>query len=202
MNIFITAIGTDSGKTIVSSIFAEALGADYWKPVQAGFPKDSDVVKALISNSSIRFHDEAYLLKHAESPHSAAKKENISINLGNIYIPKTENHLIVEGAGGLLVPLNDHDSVIDLAEKLNLDIVLVANIYLGSINHTLLSVNELERRKLNVIGIVFNGDNQESENIILKKSRYKRLLKLEREKEITPEVIKKYAQELRKNLNM
>ena len=203
MKIFITAIGTDCGKTIVSSIFTEALHADYWKPIQAGLPRDTDVVKSLVSNKASFFFSEAYLLKHPESPHSAAKKENIIIQLDTIVPPKTDRDLIIEGAGGMLVPLNDTDYVIDIAQRLNAPTVLVANIYLGSINHTLLSVQELKRRGLEILGIIFNGEeNVASEEIILQKSGYKRLLRIKKEKEINKEIIKRYAWELKENLSL
>lgn len=203
MKIFITAIGTDSGKTVVSSIFTEALNADYWKPVQAGFPRDTDVVCQLVSNQSSTFYAEAYLLKSPESPHSASKKENIIIKLEKIIPPETSRNLIIEGAGGIMVPLNDTDYVIDIAQTLKVPVVLVSNIYLGSINHTLLSVEELRRRKLEVLGIVFNGEeNPAAEEIILQKSGYKRLLRIRKESEINKETIKRYALELKENLRL
>ena len=96
MNYFVTAIGTDSGKTIVSAILTEALRADYWKPVQAGYPTDSETVQKLVSNSISKIHPETYLLKTAASPHAAAKLEGIDIQLKNIIIPQTENNLIIE----------------------------------------------------------------------------------------------------------
>ena len=203
MKIFITAIGTDSGKTVVSSIFTEALDADYWKPIQAGFPRDTDVVRQLVSNQSSTFFPEAYLLKSPESPHSASKKENIIIELEKIIPPETNRNLIIEGAGGIMVPLNDTDFVIDIAQTLNIPVVLVSNIYLGSINHTLLSVEELRRRKLEVLGIVFNGEeNSAAEEIILQKSGYKRLLRIKKESVINNETIKRYALELKENLRL
>jgi dethiobiotin synthetase len=203
LKIFITAIGTDSGKTVVSSIFTEALLADYWKPIQAGFPRDSDAARALISNKISKFFPEAYLLKHPESPHSAAKKEGINILLEKIVAPDTEKHLIVEGAGGILVPINENDYVIDIAAKLKAKIVLVSNLYLGSINHTLLSIEELKRRQADVLGIIFNGEaNTEAEDLILRKSGYKMLLRIGKEKEITQGIIRRYATALLENLSI
>lgn len=200
MKIFITAIGTDCGKTLASAIVTEALKADYWKPIQAGLPRDADTVRSLISNPLSKIHPEAYLLKTPESPHAAAKKEGINISLGDLKLPTTSNNLVIEGAGGMLVPINQRNYVIDIASVYNLNIILVANIYLGSINHTLLTVEELKRRQLNVLGIIFNGENPDSEKIILEKSKYPLLLKIQREHEITPEIVLKYAAAFRKDL--
>ncbi|MGC4020979.1 MAG: dethiobiotin synthase [Cyclobacteriaceae bacterium] len=200
MSYFVTAIGTDSGKTLVSAILCEALKGDYWKPVQAGLPRDSDVVKSLLSNSGSKIHPETYLLKTPASPHASAKIDGVEIDLSKFVLPKTENHLIIEGAGGCLVPLNENDFVIDLAKKLKSEIVLVSNLYLGSINHTLLTVDYLKRINFNVKGIIFNGEpNPESERIILKHSGFQCLLQIKNEKEVTKEIVKKYALQLNQN---
>lgn len=194
---FITAIGTDSGKTVVSSIIAQALQADYWKPIQSGLPRDTDTVMTLVHNHKSVFHREAYLLSIPISPHAAARLEEVEIHIANILLPDTENTLVIEGAGGVLVPINDEHFVIDLVARLDAEVILVANIYLGSINHTLLTVSELKRRRINVKGIVFNGpENSESERIILQHSGYKRLFRVHQEKAITPEVINRYALKL------
>jgi dethiobiotin synthetase len=194
---FITAIGTDSGKTVVSSIITQALQADYWKPIQSGQPRDTDTVMTLVHNQKSVFHREAYLLSIPLSPHAAARLEEIEIHIANILLPDTENTLIIEGAGGVLVPINDEHFVIDLVPRLDAEVILVANIYLGSINHTLLTIRELERRKLRVKGIIFNGpENKESERIILQHSGYRQLLRVHQEKAITPEVINRYALKL------
>lgn len=195
---FVTAIGTDSGKTIVSAILTEALSADYWKPVQAGFPGDTEIVRGLISNSKSSFHPETYLFKTACSPHAAAKIDNQTINLSKISTPVTSNHLIIEGAGGLMVPLNDSDLMIDLVKKLDLEIILVSNLYLGSINHTLLSYEALQARNLKIKGIVFNGPrNEESESIILKKTGYELLLSIPQLDQINKPVIRNLADQIR-----
>ncbi|HEU5292843.1 MAG TPA: dethiobiotin synthase [Cyclobacteriaceae bacterium] len=198
MNYFVAGIDTDSGKTLVSAILCEALGFDYWKPVQAGFPTDSDAIKAWLPNTII--HQEAYVLKTPASPHAAAKIDGITIDLKKITLPKSMNGLIIEGAGGCLVPLNDSDFVIDLVPVLNAEIVLVADLYLGSINHTLLTVNLLQSRKYQVKGIIFNGEaNPESERIILKHSGYRCLLRIAKEPTITLEAIRRYATILKTN---
>jgi dethiobiotin synthetase len=194
MRYFVTAIGTDSGKTLVSAILCEALKADYWKPVQAGLPRDTEVVQQLIRNTKSKFHKEQYLLNTPASPHAAAKIDQVTIQLSAFNVPHTENTLVIEGAGGCLVPLNDEDFVIDLAARFKAEVIVVANLYLGSINHTLLTLEALERRAIPVKGLIFNGDrNEESERIILHRSRLKCFLRLEKEPEINPEVVEKYA---------
>lgn len=199
MRYFITAIGTDSGKTLVSAIFCEALGADYWKPIQAGFPKDSDTVKMLLS-TNIRVHPEGYLLNTPASPHAAAKIDGIHITLEEIKIPPSEK-IIIEGAGGILVPLNDKDLMIDLMLRLDLEIILVINLYLGCINHSLLTLEVIKARKLKLKGIVFNGNsNPESESIILKYASVPCLLRIPQQNKIDRETISLLAESLKQNL--
>ncbi|HEX8059558.1 MAG TPA: dethiobiotin synthase, partial [Cyclobacteriaceae bacterium] len=155
-NIFVTAIGTDSGKTMISAILCEALRAPYWKPIQAGYPRDTETVASLVSGKDFKTFPERYLLKTPASPHAAAKIDGVDINLKDFKVPGNEQ-TVIEGAGGCLVPINDHDFVIDIAAHLGCDIVLVSNLYLGSINHTLLTLQLLQNRKLPVKGIIFNG---------------------------------------------
>ena len=195
MNYFVTGIDTDSGKTLVSAILCEALGADYWKPVQAGLPMDSATVRDLITNPASKIHQERYCLKTPASPHAAAKLDGVRIELADFVLPKTTNDLIIEGAGGCLVPLNEHDFVIDLAHQFNTEIIVVADLYLGSINHTLLTIHELQRRQSKVKGIIFNGEpNLQSEEIILKHAGLRCLLRISREETLDNNVIKKYAE--------
>lgn len=157
---FISGIGTDVGKTLVSAILTEALHFDYWKPVQCGMAEgtDNETVKALVSNSVSVFHPETYIFKEPASPHIASKKENTSINKSNIQLPSTSNKLIIEGAGGLLVPLNDNEYVIDLAKQLDASVILVVSSYLGCINHTLLSIDYLLSHHYHIQGLVLNGN--------------------------------------------
>jgi dethiobiotin synthetase len=201
MNYFVTAIGTDSGKTLVSAILCEALSADYWKPIQAGLPKDSETVLKLISNHKTKIHPEQYLLETAASPHAAAKTDGIEIDLEKFHLPQTSRPLIIEGAGGCLVPINETDFVIDLARKFQTEVVLVANLYLGSINHTLLTAYLLNEKKIGVKGIIFNGmSNPASEQIILHHTRYPCILNIRQERTLSKAVVKKYAMLLKKNL--
>ena len=160
MNLFISGIGTNVGKTVVSAILTEAFQADYWKPIQSGVVdgKDSDTVKSLISNTKTVFYAETYLLQEPLSPHFAAKLDGVEIELDKIQLPKTTNHLIIEGAGGLLVPINDTQYVIDIAKQFGCEIVLVISSYLGCINHSLLSIDYLKRNNFKIKALVFNGE--------------------------------------------
>ncbi len=167
---FITGIGTGIGKTIASAVLTEKLKADYWKPVQAGdlATSDSLMVKSLLSNSTSEIHPEKYRLNHPLSPHLSAKLDGITIDLNAFKLPETSNNLIVEGAGGLMVPLNDDYLVLDLIKELNLPVIIISKHYLGSINHSLLTINTLKQNQIPIKGIIFNGDeNQESEKYIL-----------------------------------
>ena len=168
---FVTGIDTDSGKTIVSAILAQKLKADYWKPIQAGQPTDSDTVRSLVSKDTL-VHPEGLILKAPMSPHAAARLEGVEVAIDQIRQPICHNdNLIIEGAGGIMVPLNDHEFVIDLAKKFDAEVILVSRNYLGSINHTLLSINYLQQNDFPVKGIIFNGElNTASEEFILKHS--------------------------------
>ena len=164
MNYFVTGIGTNVGKTIVSAILTEALQADYWKPIQSGTNEGSDsaLVRSLISNSQTVIHPEAYLLKEPLSPHFAAKLEGVEIDLEKIKLPVRlsgveANDLLIEGAGGLLVPLNKTHYVIDIAKQFDCEIILVISNYLGCINHSLLSIDYLMRNNFKIHTLVFNG---------------------------------------------
>jgi len=194
--IFVTGIGTGVGKTLVSAILVEALKADYWKPVQAGSldRTDTDIVKELVSNEESNFFPEAYRLSQPMSPHAAAERDGINIELDSISLPETNNVLIIEGAGGLMVPLNSEELVIDLIAKLQAEVILVSMIYLGNINHTLLSIEGLKNRELNLKGIIFNGDqNEETEQFILNYTNTNCLGRIENENELNKETVKKYA---------
>jgi len=200
MNYFVTAIGTDSGKTLVSAILVEALKADYWKPVQAGFPTDTNRLRELVSNTNTQFHPETHIFKLPASPHAAAKFEHLSVQLDDFVLPETTNEIVIEGAGGVLVPLNDEDYVIDIARNLNAPVVLVINLYLGCINHSLLTLEYLKQNDIPIYGIIFNGEsNIESENIIEQKSGARVLLRLPRLGTVNKEIVKYWADELMLN---
>lgn len=196
--IIVAGIDTEIGKTVVSAILCEALQADYWKPVQAGdlHYSDSDKVQDFISNPYTKIHPEGLRLQKPMSPHAAADLEGIHLDINNLKLPKTSNALVVELAGGLMVPLNHQDLNIDLIAQLKLPVVLVSKYYLGNINHTLLSWNLLKQRNIPFLGFIFNGKkNQATFDIILEYTQSKCLLEIQQHKEITPQIIKDYAQQ-------
>lgn len=169
-NYFITGIGTGIGKTIASAVLTEKLKADYWKPIQSGDLEQSDslMIRSLISNDKSKIHPEQYRLNQPLSPHLSAKLDGVEIDLSVFKLPNTSNQLIVEGAGGLMVPLNDQHLILDLIKKLNIKVILISQSYLGSINHTLLTINALQQHNIIIKGIIFNGEpNEESEKYIL-----------------------------------
>jgi len=170
--LFITGIGTGVGKTIVSAVLTEKFKADYWKPVQSGDLDNSDtnMVRSLVSNSTSKFHPETYRLTQPFSPHKSADLDGIVIDPSKFKLPLTDNLLIIEGAGGLMVPLNENFLMIDLIRQLDAEVILVSKNYLGSINHTLMSAEILNIRGIAIKQLIFNGgDDKESESIIEKR---------------------------------
>lgn len=158
--LFVTGIGTDVGKTVVSAILTKALEADYWKPVQCGDLDNSDSIK-IARLTGLKTHPEAYALKAPMSPHAAAELENVELDLNQIELPETENNLVVEGAGGMMVPINYSESYVSLMKKLKLPVILVTRHYLGSINHTMLSWEMCKSAGLNVRALVISGEKHE-----------------------------------------
>lgn len=198
--IFVTGIGTEVGKTFCSAIVVEALKADYWKPVQAGELDDLDSlwVRDFISNDHSQFHTERFLLSEPMSPHAAAKIDGLELNISDFKVPKTDNTLVIEGAGGLMVPLNEKgDMVVDLIPAVSDECILVSKNYLGSINHTLLSVELLKQRNITITGIIFNGDsNPETEKIILSTTGLKCLGRVPMADSSIKEFVKEQASKL------
>jgi dethiobiotin synthetase len=202
MKLFITGISTDVGKTVASAIIVEALQADYWKPIQAGDLEHSDThkVQSLITNTQSQFHTNSYALQTPASPHLAAAKDGITIDLKQIQEPQTTNHLVIEGAGGILVPLNDTESVVDIIQP-DYKVIVVSRHYLGSINHTLLTVEALQNRKIQVAGIIFSGEeNTSSEQIILNRTGVICIGRIGEEPYFDTNVIVEYADLFRENL--
>ena len=202
MKLFITGIGTDVGKTITSAIVTQALEADYWKPVQAGDLDNSDShkIQRYISNSKTVIHENSYKLNTPASPNFAAKLDGITIDVKQIIEPKTQNHLVIEGAGGILVPLNDSDCIIDLIQK-DYKVIVVSRHYLGSINHTLLTYEVLKSRNIPISGIIFSGDeNKATEEIIQKKTNAKCIGRIDNEPYFDQNVIQYYADKFRDTL--
>lgn len=161
-NIFITGTDTGVGKTIVSSVLLAGLGYTYWKPVQSGSlaTTDTDIVKNLTGLPDERFLAEGYRLHTPASPHVSAAQDGLEIDMANLRIPICTGNLLVEGAGGLLVPLNAKFLMIDLIKMLGMPVLLVARSGLGTINHTLLSLEALRDRGIDVFGVVVNGERQ------------------------------------------
>jgi dethiobiotin synthetase len=177
--IFVTGIGTGIGKTLVSAILTRSLEADYWKPIQAGFADgtDSEWIKDTLTGTSSLVYPEVYKLSMPASPHIAARQENISISIKNIceQIPKNSRTLIVEGAGGLLVPLNNHEFITDLIKALGAKVVLVSRNYLGSINHSLLTARVCREMRIPVIGWIFNDQYLDYESEIVHWSNFPKI---------------------------
>lgn len=207
--ILITGIGTDIGKTLVSAIVTEALHADYWKPVQAGFTDgtDAQTVASLISNADTLIHKEAYCLAMPASPHIAAAKEGIEIELSVIQKQCTdilgaigEKQLIIEGAGGLLVPLNNKETVADLAKVLHARVILVSRNYLGSINHSRLTAAYCKQVGIDVAGWIFSDQYLDYEQEIVEWTGYPSLGTIPYLEEKNPATIRYYADLLKNTL--
>jgi len=198
---FITGISTEVGKTVVAAIVTEALEADYWKPIQAGELENSDThkVEQLISNNNSKFHSNSYALKTPMSPHAAAEIDGITIDLKKIQVPKTSNHLVIEGAGGLLVPLNNTDTILDLIQP-EYNVIVVSRHYLGSINHTLLTVKLLQEKGFNV-AILFSGkEHKTTEEIIKTMTNVTVIGRIDEEPYFDKNVVKEYADQLKEKL--
>jgi dethiobiotin synthase len=199
---FITGISTEVGKTISSAIVVESLQADYWKPIQSGDLDNSDTmkVKSLISNSISTFFPSSYEFDYPASPHLSAQMGGRHIELAHIKRPHSSNTLVIEGAGGLFVPLNERNTILDLMLPTD-KIVLISRHYLGSINHTMLSVEALQRRGLNIFGIIFSGEeNTATESWIASYTQIPIIGRIEEEPFFDKNTIKKYADLFKKNL--
>ena len=199
--IFITGISTDVGKTIAAAIIVEALQADYWKPIQAGELDHCDTKKvaALISNSTSKLHPNSYALKTPMSPHAAAEIDGVTIDLKEIIPPMTTNHLVIEGAGGLLVPLNDTGTILDIIEP-EYKVIVVSRHYLGSINHTLLTVQLLQENGFDVSLIFSGATHKTTEDIIKKMTNVPVIGRINEEPYFDQKVISKYAELFMENL--
>lgn len=199
--IFVTGISTDVGKTLVSAILVEALQADYWKPVQAGDLDfgDLDRVKALVSNSVSVFYPNSFALQTPMSPHAAAEIDGVVIDTNKIIAPKTKNTLVIEGAGGLLVPINDTQTIADIIPQDAL-VIVVSRHYLGSINHTLMTLELLKQKGCKMALIYSGNEHPTTESIIQKMTKVPVIGRVEEEAEINPKVIQKYAQMFKENL--
>ena len=202
--IFITGTGTDVGKTIAAAIITEAIHADYWKPVQAGYAGETDSlsVAEMISNKKTVIHPELYKLKLPASPHIAAREENKRISLQHIidHLPQTKNELIIEGAGGLMVPLNEKDTILHLIKKLKAKVIVVSKNELGSINHSLLTAAVLKKEKIDVAGWIFNEEYMDYDNEIAAWSGFSRIATIKHLQEISKRSIKEEAKKMKRKL--
>ena len=186
MRLVVTGTDTDIGKTVFAAGLAQMLGARYWKPVQAGLPGDSETVAAL---AGVEIVPEAWRLKLPASPHQAAAEEGIAIDPDALVPP--EGPVVIEGAGGLMVPLTGTTLFIDVFARWRLPVILCARTRLGTINHTLLSLEAIRTRNIPLLGVAFIGDaHPESEAIVAEIGKVKRLGRLPVIDSLTPERLK------------
>lgn len=199
--IFVTGIGTEVGKTIASAIIVEALQSDYFKPIQAGDLdfSDTDKVRKLVANQKSIFYPNSYALQTPMSPHAAAEIDGLTIETDAVVLPKTDNHIVIEGAGGLLVPLNSEDTILDLIDS-NYHVIVVSRHYLGSINHTLMTIWILREQGYNV-SLIFNGEEHKStEDIIKKMTGVPVIGRIDNEPYFDQNVVKEYAELFKEKL--
>lgn len=171
--VFVAGIHTDAGKSVAAAWLCLHLDAAYWKPVQAGTSPHTDTewVAEVTGLPTDRFYPETYRLAWPASPHAAAAREGVHMRAKDFRLPATERPLVIEGAGGLLVPLSDELLMIDLLAQWRVPTVLVVRTYLGCINHALLSIEALRSRDIPLVGLIFNdGGRPESEAIIVQKA--------------------------------
>ena len=199
--LFITGIGTEIGKTVCSAILTKYFKADYWKPIQSGdlHFSDSMKIKEWVGENVI-IYPERYRLQLAASPHQSALEEGILINSNDFKLPETQNNLIVEGAGGLMVPISDEEFIIDLIEKLNLPVAVVVRNYLGCINHTLLSLMALEQKNIKLEYLILNGSfPADTERIICENIQEEtKIIRIPEIESITKENIERITKQLEK----
>lgn len=202
---FVSGISTEVGKTVCSAILVKALEADYWKPVQSGDLHDTDTMKIAAWNGLSlphpRFHEERHRLTEPMSPHASAAIDNVQIKLSDFQVPATDKTLIVEGAGGLMVPLNEQDTLLDLMRDWQIPVILVSRNYLGSINHTLLSIAQLRQAGVPIAGLVFNGPSTPTtEKVILQMTKVPFLFHIPELRELSLPVMEETARLIRPQL--
>lgn len=195
----VTGIGTDVGKTVVSAILSEALKATYWKPIQAGDLDNSDSIKVnKWTTDNVNVLEERFRLNSPMSPHAAAAIDGIEIQIRDIQKPVIEGNLIIEGAGGIMVPINEKgDTYLDVFEELKLPVIIISKNYLGSINHTLMTIEMIQSRGIEIKGIIFSGiSNEATESIILSKTKLKCLVRIPEATEVNAEFIQTQAKQI------
>lgn len=194
----ISGIGTGVGKTVVSAIVSEALKATYWKPIQAGDIDNSDSIKVARLSKNAKVLPEAFQLTEPMSPHAAAEIDGVDIQLVNLKLPKVTSNLVVEGAGGILVPINKSGlTYTDVFEAWKIPVILVSRHYLGSINHSLLTAEVLLKRGVEIEGWIFIGEeDMATEEIIIQNSGVKMIARISEVEEVTPEFIEEQAEKI------
>lgn len=198
--IFVTGTDTNVGKTICSAALVLALNAYYWKPVQTGEP-DTEKLSYLTSLTAERILPAQYSLQAALSPDQAAQLENKIIDLANLTLPLVKNHLVVEGAGGILAPLNQEKCMIDLMQQLNLPVVIVSRGILGTINHTLMTIDILRRKGLTILGIIFSGElNPANQLAIEQRGEVRTLLHVPYFPQLTAESLQRWVRTQRESI--
>ena len=198
----VTGIGTDVGKTVVSAIIAQTIEADYWKPIQSGELENSDSHKIdRLTNDNVHILSERYRLTEPLSPHASAAIDGVHLQLSELTLPETNRNLLVEGAGGLMVPINDTDLLIDAFKQWNLPVIIVSRHYVGSINHTILTIEALQNRGIAIKGLVFVGDeNKATESFILNHTKVPFLMRVPLVADVTTDFVQQQASIL-KELN-
>ncbi|MHA8053418.1 dethiobiotin synthase [Aquirufa sp. OSTEICH-129A] len=195
----VAGIGTEIGKTVISAILTKALKADYWKPIQSGDLDQGDAywIQQWVKHPELTIWPSTFRLTQPLSPHTAAEIDGVSISLHQFQKPASSKNLVIELAGGLMVPINDHETNLDLIKQLDAPVILVSKNYLGSINHTLMSFEILQKRGIPVLGIIFNGpENPSGEKFILNYTQLPLLLRVLEEQKIDENVINHYAEQV------
>lgn len=204
--IFITGIGTGVGKTVVSAIVTQALNANYWKPIQAGVEEgtDYDIVESLVSNPYTKIYKPVYEFQLPASPHIAAKKENTYIDMEllkqNFLFTDSSTPLVIEGAGGLFVPINKTQFVIDIIKAFDAKVLIVSQNYLGSINHSLLTSQVARLHKLPVMGWIFNDVFMHYEDEIVRWSKIPKIGSIPKARQVNQDWVEQQAKLILPNL--
>ncbi len=202
--VIVTGSGPDIGKTVVSAILTTLIKGDYWKPIECAdeMGSDSQKIKTLIDSNQHQIHPSAYTFRTAVSPHHAARLENRVIKPESILLPQTRRSLVIETAGGVFVPLTTTFQQLNLFKQWDAHWIVVSRHYLGSINHTLLTIEALKNHHLSILGLIFNGEpNPDSEEAILQISQLPFLERLLPEKTISKKTIQRYAKKWQTGLS-
>ncbi len=194
---FITGTDTNVGKTVVSAVLTLALNAYYWKPIQTGLaqdPREGDTVRSLTGFDQTHFFPSAYAFQAGLAIDQAARLENKTVDLARCNLPDVEHHLIVEGAGGVFHPLNTTATFFDLMKKFNLPVIIICRGTVGTINHSLLTIDALRQRDIAIHGIIFSGElNSDSQLTIERLGNVRTLLHVPRFKSLSPSILKKWV---------